>query len=938
MIKICDKIISKTIQRRIYMKRLTCILLALLMTLSLFTAAAADKKTYLPADVISSGAVKAEGGKLTGLSHGQYFGIKGVDLTGIKSVKLEGKSFFRSNNCEIFQVRTDSPNGAGEVLGYVKFDELGENTFSANLKEMKGAHDVYFVAQFTSGTVTQHYAEVYKIIFSDEEVPAYVPVPDSAIIDNYADTWAATDSLGQSVADFEETGSLKGDRYVGMFFWNWHGKSENATAYLPWKVVEEHPDAEGNYMHEAWDLNGNFFWNEPVFGFYDSTDYWVYRKQAVLLANAGVDVVFFDNTNGPSAYYEALNVHYKAWRDARESGVNTPKISFFASWKSGRVEGIKFLYEEIFRDGEYSDLWFYWDGKPFIIADSAYVDQPDNPNDPVDVALTKEAFNFFTMRRSGARVSGVKPGDTGEQTGGQKRDDELQWLDNYPQYAYSVDETTGRPEFMSLGLAVNESIVWGVSTTGVFSDPYTKGRSYAEAFGEDLSEKAYLHNWFFREQQSRVLDSDPRFVFIDGWNEWTAGRQQVYSGVENAFVDTYDNRGSRDIEPTMGDLKDISYAMLVDFVRKYKGTRPAPVAGEEKTIDLNGDASQWDSVTPEFINDYDNYERDSYGYCDKDTKKKIHYTTNVNNSISRAKVSRDSENFYFYVKTVNDIKEGTPGWMNLYINADRNYATGWEGYEYTVNVTGTGKLSKNTGKDYSWQEIGTVDYKVSGNTLVVKIPRALLGETETADLEFKWTDSVDCKGDLVRFYADGSVAPMGRFNYVYTEIAQTAIEGNDKDNLAGTTVIGAGKGKMIVDGAKMKVYEADTRVLPVMMNGTLYIPADSLSDILGYGKTKVEYDAYDNMLFVTSHDLEDTKITDYRWTYTVLGSLSGAINGKDTVLSKPVTAIDGIIYVPVTYISEMFGLNVFDMGDGVFQITKYTKDSALIERVRAHLG
>ena len=123
-----------------------------------------------------------------------------------------------------------------------------------------------------------------------------------------------------------------------------------------------------------------------------------------------------------------------------------------------------------------------------------------------------------------------------------------------------------------------------------------------------------------------------------------------------------------------------------------------------------------------------------------------------------------------------------------------------------------------------------------------------------------------------------------------------------------------------------------------MMNGTLYIPADSLSDILGYGKTKVEYDAYDNMLFVTSHDLEGTKITDYRWTYTVLGSLSGAINGKDTVLSNPVTAIDGIIYVPVTYISEMFGLNVFDMGDGVFQITKYTKDSALIERVRAHLG
>lgn len=920
------------------MKKLTCILLVLLMAFSLVGVQATDKKTYLPDDAVRSGAVKADGGKLAGFSDGQYFGFKGVDLTGVKSVKVEGKSFFTGFNCEIFQVRTDSPNRESEVLGYVKFDEAGENTFSANLKEISGVHDVYFVAQFMSGNSARHYAEVYKVTFSDDVIPAYEPVPDSAIIDNYSDTWAATDSLGQGVADYEETGAVRDDCYVGMFFWNWHGKNDKAVAYLPWKVVEENPDAAGNYTHKAWDTEGYFFWNEPVFGFYDSTDYWVYRKQAVLLANAGVDVIFFDNTNGSTSYYEALNVHYKAWRDARESGVNAPKISFFTSWKDGRVEGIKFIYEEIFRDGEYSDLWFYWDGKPFIIGDRAYVDQPDDPNDPVDVALTKEAFDFFTMRRSGSRVSGVKPGDTTEQTGGQKRQDEIQWLDNYPQYPYSVDEETGRPEFMSLGLAINESIVWGVSQTGVFSDPYTKGRSYAEAFGEDLSEKAYLRNWFFREQQSRVLDSDPRFVFVDGWNEWTAGRQQIYSGVPNSFVDTYDNRGSRDIEPTMGDLKDISYSMFVDFVRKYKGTRPAPVAGDEKTIDINGDLSQWDSVTPEFINDYDNYERDSYGYRDKDTREKYHYTTTVNNSISRAKVSRDSDNFYFYVKTVEDIKEGTPGWMNLYINADRNYATGWEGYEYTVNVTGAGKIAKNTGTDYSWQEIGTVDYKVSGNTLTVKIPRALIDETGTADLEFKWTDSVDCKGDLVRFYADGSVAPMGRFNYLYTEIQQTAIEGNDKDNLTGTTVIGAGKGKMIVSGAKMKVYEKDTRVLPVMMNGTLYIPAESLSDILGYGKTKVEYDAYDNMLFVTSHDLEGTKITDYRWTYTVLGSLSGAINGKDTVLSNPVTAVDGIIYVPVTYLSEMFGLNVFDMGDGVYQITKYTADRALIDRVRSHLG
>jgi hypothetical protein len=70
-------------------------------------------------------------------------------------------------------------------------------------------------------------------------------------------------------------------------------------------------------------------------------------------------------------------------------------------------------------------------------------------------------------------------------------------------------------------------------------------------------------------------------------------------------------------------------------------------ASAEKTIDIKGDKSQWDSVEPLFINDYDDYERDSYGYCDPETKKKYHYTTEVINSISRAKVSRDTDNYYF---------------------------------------------------------------------------------------------------------------------------------------------------------------------------------------------------------------------------------------------------------------------------------------------------
>ena len=46
--------------------------------------------------------------------------------------------------------------------------------------------------------------------------------------------------------------------------------------------------------------------------------------------------------------------------------------------------------------------------------------------------------------------------------------------------------------------------------------------------------------YFFREQASQVLDTDPAVVLIDGWNEFSAARQQNYAGFKNSFVDTFE--------------------------------------------------------------------------------------------------------------------------------------------------------------------------------------------------------------------------------------------------------------------------------------------------------------------------------------------------------------------------------------------------------------
>lgn len=188
--------------------------------------------------------------------------------------------------------------------------------------------------------------------------------------------------------------------------------------------------------------------------------------------------------------------------------------------------------------------------------------------------------------------------------------------------------------------------------------------------------------------------------------------------------------------------------------------------------------------------------------------------------------------------------------------------------------------------------------------------------------------------DFMTLYKNGSVAPMGRFNYLYTTTEQTTFSSLDRDNLYGTTVLKAGNPEMVVAGAKMDVYEKDNSVTPFEYNGTLYIPSDTICDIL-YGQSKVTYDAYSNILKIKSFMLEEpdegearSNVTDVRNTYTVLGSNEMHINGVAGYLSNPVTAVNGVIYVPLSYLSECLGFQVFNAGNGVWVISRIITPNA----------
>ena len=137
-----------------------------------------------------------------------------------------------------------------------------------------------------------------------------------------------------------------------MFYWTWHAvrlPTTGGSATLR-RFSAEHPEAIDDYDHPAWDIGGNsYFWDEPLLGYYKTTDPWVLRKHAEMLADAGVDVVFFDCTNASLTWKSSYDVLIDVWTKAQGDGVNVPKIAFmlpFGPWigRSFRCAGFMRIF------------------------------------------------------------------------------------------------------------------------------------------------------------------------------------------------------------------------------------------------------------------------------------------------------------------------------------------------------------------------------------------------------------------------------------------------------------------------------------------------------------------------------------------------------------------------------------------------------------------
>lgn len=940
--------------------RLLTVALSVVIFASMATVAFADQtliaSTLWDEENPVDGAISFQGcatdGKqgIINWARNNYVVYHGIDMTGVNSVRVAAYVNMESGmNGESIEVKVDDPDG--EILGYVTFNHNSDGTaeeFMADITPVSGKHDLYLTGSYSSAIGS--YITVKRVTLSSTRLnldPARNQVPDSAIVDNFHDTWAAADEMGRKVADYEEAGPVKeGKHDLGVLYWNWFVSEHADIPHVTTDILKVHPEIKNDYSSTLWDIKGLYYWAEPIFGFYTSHEYWMYRRHAEMFANAGVDFIMFDYSNGGKCFTRPMTILVQAFRDAKREGVAAPRFTMLTSMSGAgddALRAVKTMYINYFVTDNCMDVWYLVDGKPVMFPSGPQTVLNKNGGEirlsAREKALFEELVDFFTVRNFGARGGGPN----------NEEDPSWLWLEDFPIHAWHYLPSEGRYEFCVVGTAINESSIYKLAATGLFSDEFAKGRGYSEVFGEDFSENGKRMAYFFRDQSSMALDIDPEIILVDGWNEWSTVRNANYNGYINSFVDNFDDENSRDFEPSKGVLRDDYYNLLIDFGRKYKGVRKAPVASGAKTIDVYGAVSQWDTVGPEFIcYPVDSNGRDAYSYWKAEEswaytpKERWHYTAEVYNNLIGAKVSYDNDNLYFLVKAKNNIVTGHDGCMNLFIDVDRNRATGWYGYDYAVNANGFGKLSESTGATWGWKDITSVAYAINGEYMTVSVPRSALGETEAVDLEFKWTDAVDMAGDILNIYEDGSAAPPAKFNYIYTvneqhHLSDADILGSEaKTLLSGTAILKEDATKMSVGTATEQVYEPDITVTPFMVNGIMYIPTDAVNEIIGYGKSKTWHDELTNTFHMMKYTLErDTskagafRVATKDWLFTTPGSYEMKLNSRTATLTAPVRVLDGIFCVPVDILSDAFGY-------GVRYMTVDEKTVVVIDKAETH--
>ena len=638
------------------------------------------------------------------------------------------------------------------------------------------------------------------------------PIPTR---DLYSDTWVATDAIGRTMPTNEQTGDVKQDkrRVVGIFYITWHTQNFYSIP-SPYtgditKILQQSPEARKETKHSAWKYAW-YHYAEPEMGYFLSQDEWVIRKDLSMLTDAGVDVMIMDVTNAVR-YWDEWEVIFNTMQKVKAEGNPVPKFCFWA-FNGPVITVVQELYNKIYKEKKYSDLWFYWDDKPLLLynsdprnnASGGWVENPNpnyyeaavnDPNDPnynnLDYTqktlteYTNEVKNFFTLRTmwwgyyewAGKRYIGTE--------------------DNWS-FGYSLaDERILKMKAEELlsthnGKREQAAVTPAQHPVTMTKNPMGVGKSWTRRYGEpelneyDMPEVGYipyldetknnpvLYGAYFQESWDYALKGDPEFLYINDWNEWTAmkfdlGPNSQWLGRINSFhfVDQYNMEFNRGIQPMKGGYTDNYYMQMAQNIRRYKGSRPIPEHKGYTECKIDGRFSDWKNNKIEYRDTQgDTFHRNAKGYGGHN-----YINTSGRNDIITSKVAVGKQTISFYAETSNNITPHTDkNWLLLLIDADNNPSTGWYGYDFVVNQSVKDKhtttLQQYDNEKKEWSYVADLAMRYTDNRIELAIPRQLINATsDKLTMDFKWADNPEELSDPISLCLNGDTAPNRRFNY-----------------------------------------------------------------------------------------------------------------------------------------------------------------------------
>ncbi len=628
-----------------------------------------------------------------------------------------------------------------------------------------------------------------------------LPMLWAQIIDIQPDTWVATDALGRTMPTATET-PLRNDkeRTVGIFYITWHDEGKfNLTAPYGGDVtrtLQAAPEARMDAFHPVW-KEWSLHWGQPEAGYFLSQDRWLIRRDLSMLADAGVDVLILDVTNAVR-YWDEWTVLFDEMQQMRALGNVVPQFCFWA-FNGPVVSVVCDLYERIYKQGVARDFWFQWQGRPLLLY-NAEPDHDANGGGYDSGTYPQEIFDFFTLRNmwwgyyewGGHRYVGTEDNWSFGYEMNDSRVAAMQPRDLAARH-------NGRLEQMAVTPAQHPISITGKSWRRQTHEP--RLNTY------DLPDSAYVpwlkrtvahpegYGIYFQDRWDEALSVDPDFIYINDWNEWTAGkyRSGLAPGSETApgpttflgrnnpfyFVDQYNAEFNRTIQPMRDGYTDNYYMQMVQNIRRYKGVRPQPLTRGYRKI------ANYHDTRGDIIH------RNHNGYGG------LHYTDSTGrNDIVEARVSVTRTHIVFEAISADTLTSATapapllkdalhnprhqadktdsPNWMILFLDTDCNDTTGWEGFDYRVK-DGWLQVFDSATKD--WLPMQLINYDVDGRHLTLRLPRnklykknrTLLAQNKKQlTLNFKWADNPSNPEDIISICTTGDTAPNRRFRYHFT--------------------------------------------------------------------------------------------------------------------------------------------------------------------------